>query len=385
MTQESGRSPSTSEPTDGRPIRILLLSNMWPSAGDPVFGGFVSRHVDGLRSSGADVVIIANQDRRRGPAANLRKYVLLVWRSWRRARVRDFDVVCGHFLYPTAIIARFAARCAGVPYVLVAHGTDVRSLTRRGLLAGACRRALDRAALVVAVSESLERTVREDLGLSPCVPSAVVSMGVDTDVFRPDPAARVRIGLGATERVVLFVGNLVLDKGIDVLLTSFHSLLEQGAADRLIIVGAGPLHEALRERVQLVASEEEHRETAESVLFLGTLEHAELATWMAASDVLALPSRREGLGLVLLEAMACGTPCVASKVGGIPELVAPGCGLLVEPEDVSALSAAIATVLAEGKATYGSACRSRALQHTLRGEAHLFLERVRSALGARED
>jgi glycosyltransferase involved in cell wall biosynthesis len=77
---------------------------------------------------------------------------------------------------------------------------------------------------------------------------------------------------------------------------------------------------------------------------------------MSAADVFVLPSRAEPLGVVLLEAMACGTPCVASRVGGIPEIVGAGCGRLVEPDDPGALADAVAEVLASGKQRYSAAC-----------------------------
>jgi glycosyltransferase involved in cell wall biosynthesis len=120
----------------------------------------------------------------------------------------------------------------------------------------------------------------------------------------------------------------------------------------------------------------------EAVTFLGAVPHEELPSWMAAADVLVLPSRREGLGLVLLEAMACGTPCVASRVGGIPEILGEDCGELVEPDDPGSLANAIATVLANGKTQYAAACRRVALQNTVDAQARRFLDLVGDILGS---
>jgi glycosyltransferase involved in cell wall biosynthesis len=343
------------------PLRILLLSNMWPSDADPTFGTFVSRHVAALREAGAVVTVVANERRRSGAAANLRKYVSLLRRSSRAAGRGEYDLVCGHFLYPTAAITRVAARRAGLPYVLVAHGTDVRSLGRRDPIAWASRRALEGAALVVTVSQDLGRRVRGDLQIPPSVPLEVVNMGVDAELFQPDPTARGRRAVPDSERLVLFVGNLIPDKGVDVLLTAFDRLHGRSLVDRLVVVGSGPSEESLRAQAQ------------GPVTFLGAVAHGELPSWMAAADVLVLPSRREGLGLVLLEAMACGTPCVASRVGGIPEILGERCGALVPPEDPEHLAEAIAQVLGRGKEHYEDACRRTALQNTVGEQALRFL------------
>jgi glycosyltransferase involved in cell wall biosynthesis len=353
-------------------LRLLLLTNMWPTPDDPSFGSFVSRHVAALRETGVDVTVVANETRRRGKISNLRKYASLLHRSRRAAATGAYDIVCGHFLYPTAFVSRVAAARAGTPYILVAHGTDVRSLARKGPIARLCRRALNGAALLVTVSEDLARRARGDLLVPPTVPIEVVNMGVDTELFRPDPTARTRLGVQASERLLLFVGNLILDKGVDVLLHAFSDLRQKDAVDRLVVVGSGPLGDTLRERAGRSAPDLADGSSEEAVTFLGTLPHRDLPAWMAAADVLVLPSRREGLGLVLLEAMACGTPCVASRVGGIPEILSERCGELVPPDDPAALALAIERVMSTGKAHYGRACRETALDHTIEGQALRF-------------
>ncbi len=365
-------------------MRILLISNMWPSAADPVFGVFVARQAEALRAAGAEVTVVANSDSRTGVLAALPKYAWLALRAWWLARQREYDVVVGHYLYPTAAISSMAARRAGVPLVLVTHGTDTRSVMRTDRFARAGRKAMNEATLVVAVSNALERVVRDELELPASVPTAVINMGVDVSAFGPDPEARTRLGLTAEERIVLFAGTLSEGKGVDVLLEAFlRAHPRVGGQCGLVLVGAGPAEETLRERLRaldLTSTPESASPEAlasRNVLLAGTLRASELSAWMAAADVFVLPSRNEGLGLVLLEAMACGTPCVGTRVGGIPEVLdEPACGRLVPPDDAGALAAAIIEVLSAGKDSYTDACIAQAAKHSVGAKAEELLGRL---------
>ncbi|MDP3629817.1 MAG: glycosyltransferase [Actinomycetota bacterium] len=354
--------PETASPAQ----RLLVVSNMWPSEKNPVFGVFVARHVQALRMQGAEVQVVANTDARTGRVAAARKYFSLLIRAVAAARRGRFDAVVGHYLYPTAAIARFIASMADVPLVLVAHGSDTQSVGRADFFGRKGREALSAAALVVTVSTALRDNLRERNLLPVGVQSAVINMGVDDTVFFPRASAREQLCGDADERVVLFAGNLVKSKGIDLLLEAFFSLLDADSADRLILVGEGPLRGWIEQRISDVTVREGRPDPAQRVTLTGRLHQHDLALWMAAADVFVLPSRTEGLGLVLLEAMACGTPCVASRVGGIPEVLdAPACGRLVSPDDAGALAGAIAEVLVSGKDSFGEACIVQASHHSV--------------------
>jgi len=351
-------------------MRILLVSNMYPSTRNPIFGTFVQRQVRGLEAAGADVRVVANDDPRTGALAAARKYVKLGTAARNAARSDAPDVVVGHFLYPTAAIARAAARAAGVPYVLVAHGSDVTSAAGSGRVARWSRDAVGGAALVVCVSRALEMRLRDELAFGPDVATAVVDMGIDTDRFHPRPEARALLGWDAAERVAIVAGNLVPVKGVDVLIEAFAILRSGDACDRLIIVGEGASRDDLR-------SQSEAAGLGGRVDFAGRMAAEELALHMAAADVFVLPSRQEGLGLVLAEALASGTPCVASRVGGIPEVVTgPEYGVLVAAEDPDALAAGIETVLSQGKERFSEACAARGASFDFRGRAQTFLKAI---------
>jgi glycosyltransferase involved in cell wall biosynthesis len=118
------------------------------------------------------------------------------------------------------------------------------------------------------------------------------------------------------------------------------------------------------------------RGIAEHVRFLGVLPAPKLAAAMTAADVFVLPSVFEALGVVLLEAMSCGTPVVASRVGGIPEVVAPECGRLVGSKDVEGLAEAIGEVVTLGKPRFAEACEAAAAANDVRANARRLAEAV---------
>ncbi len=365
---ENGRPPGGSE--NGPLPRILLVTSLYPSERDPVFGSFVARQAEALKSLGTPLEVVANTDTRSGALAATLKYARLTSRARSAAKRGGFDIVVGHFLYPTAVTARTAARAAGVPYMLVAHGTDVASVSADSRVARTCREAMDEACLIVAVSEDLAGRVR---ALGPRAPVAVCHMGVDTRRFRPRPDARRTLHLDVIERVALFAGNLVRVKNVANLVAAFATLRAAGECDRLVLVGDGPLRDELEAQAEGLGVRDE-------VTFLGKLPNEDLPDWMNAADVFVLPSRNEGFGLVLLEAMACGTPVVGTAVGGIPEIIADGSlGALVEPDDPEALAEGMRTVLQRGRGAYEEACRARATQNDVATMAGRFLQLIAEA------
>ncbi|MCX8007502.1 MAG: glycosyltransferase [Coriobacteriia bacterium] len=339
--------------------RVLLISNMWPTRRRPMFGIFVARHVEALRKAGAEVAVVAPRRFARMPVPL--RYLLLTLAAVAEVLRRRPSVIVAHYAYPTALIGLVAARSARRPLVLVIHGTDVQSVLRRDPVASLCRRALRSADAVVAVSAALlDEARRSSLFASPQL-TAVVNMGVDTGVFKPVPDARQRLGLDAGTRIVAFAGNLVPTKGVDVLIDAFGRLAEEGHADVLVIIGSGPEREALEIQADSTVRGSFGGSVRESIRFVDPVPAEVLAAWFSAADVVVLPSRREGLGLVLLEAMACGTPCVGTRVGGIPEIISHDeVGVLVDPDAPEQLAQAIAQVLARSKDGCTDACIRRA-------------------------
>jgi teichuronic acid biosynthesis glycosyltransferase TuaC len=248
------------------------------------------------------------------------------------------DVVLGAWAYPDGYAAVVCAELLGVPAVVKLHGSDMNVVARMPGPRRRLRWALPRAARVVAVSRALAEQAQQ-LGVD-ADRIDVIPNGIDREQFKPRDRAEARraLGLSETEKLVLFVGHLTEAKGAFDLLRAFAEPAMRAEDARVALVGDG----ASAEACQKLAGE-----LGVPALFAGARPHAEIATWLAACDLLALPSWNEGMPNVVVEALACGRPVVASAVGGIPELVMPGQGRLVPVRDVQALADALARTLQE--------------------------------------
>ena len=247
------------------------------------------------------------------------------------------DVVLGAWAYPDGFAAVAIAEMLGVPAVIKLHGSDINVV---GRMAGPRRRlawALPRASRIVAVSRPLaERAVelgavRERID--------VVPNGIDREAFHPRDRSEARRALGLSHDlpVVLYVGHLSPEKGAHDLLHAVHALGPSSRAT-LVMVGDGAGASACRALAEKLGV---------AARFVGAQPHEIIPIWLAACDVLALPSWNEGMPNVVLEALASGRPVVATKVGGIPDVVKGASGVLVPPRDVAALSDALARTLSE--------------------------------------
>jgi len=264
-----------------------------------------------------------------------------------RRAAREFapHVVFASWLHPDAYGALRLARYLRVPLVVKVHGNDANVLAEIPARRAQIARVLATAHSVIAVSAALRQRLLE-LGARP-QSTCVVYNGVDRTLFRPGSraAAKARLELEPHLRYVLYVGNLKVTKGCEDLLRAVPALRSRtGPNVRFVFAGSGP------ERTRIV----ELAETlgvGSAVHFVGAVAHDRLPDWYRAADLVCLPSHAEGVPNVLLEAMACGVPIVATRVGGIPEVVPSTAGILIEPHDVDALANALADALAHGWAS----------------------------------
>ena len=262
------------------------------------------------------------------------------------------DVVLAAWAYPDGWAAVELAHRFGLPAVVKLHGSDVLMQSKIPACRYRIASCLRNADGVIAVSRDLE-TKAIALGADPSRVRTVYD-GVDPTIFHPGDRgeARRRLGLPAGQRIILFVGNLVAVKGIDVLLDACKRLGDRGEQFHCYLVGQGVLRTELERRATELG-------LGSRVTFIGPVQHAELANWYRAANVFVLPSRSEGVPCVLLEAAACRTPFVASRVGGIPEVAQWGAARLTPSEDPVALAEAITATLGQAEASAGFAAYSR--------------------------
>jgi glycosyltransferase involved in cell wall biosynthesis len=243
------------------------------------------------------------------------------------------DVVLSYWLYPEGQAATRAAHRLGLRAIAGAVGSDLR-LAERGAALRRVQRALLDADHVITVSGEL-RSRAIALGVEVGRVTAVLN-GCDSSIFHPAPRedARRALGVPIDAELVLFVGRLVAAKGLRELLGAMKILAPGRKNLRLTILGDGPLGAELRRFVR-------DSDLARAVSFLGVEEQRGVARWLAASNLLCLPSYSEGCPNVVLEALGCGRPIVATAVGGIPELVDAGCAVLARPRHAALLASAL--------------------------------------------
>ena len=238
------------------------------------------------------------------------------------------DVVLAYWLYPDAHGAMHAARAAGVPLVVGARGSDLR--VRDRVSRALTRPVLAAARRILTVSDDLGRVAVERYGADP-TKLRTISNGCDASIFHPRDrmAARRALDVPLDAEVVVYVGRLVPEKGLRELVEATHLLTAERPRLHVVLVGEGPMRAELEARIA--------QDDASRIRLVGAQPPVEVAQWMAASDVVTLPSYSEGHPNVLVEALACGRPVVATPVGGIPEVVDGACGVLVPVQHVPGL------------------------------------------------
>jgi len=259
----------------------------------------------------------------------------------------DFDVIDAHYYYPDGVAAAMLARHFGKPLTITARGTDLNLIPQHW----APRRLMQWAAGVadtsIGVCSALVDVLRgwgvDETRLR------VLRNGVDLQRFQPEPQAQARhaldlafgLGLGGHAGPLLIsVGHLVERKGNHLIVQAMPTLRHSHPQARLLIVGDGEERPALERLVARLG-------LSDAVTLVGAVPNEYLARWYSAADALVLASSREGWANVLLEAMACGTPVVATRIWGTPEVVAgPVAGVLVDERSAPALAAGMLRLLA---------------------------------------
>jgi glycosyltransferase involved in cell wall biosynthesis len=332
--------------TSQEPLRVLTFTSLYPNAEQPRHGLFVAERLRHLRASGrvqatvvAPVPWFPSRSPRFGryagyarvPACEEQEGMSVHHPRWlaipkigmsaapalmaagARASVEALrervDLIDAHYFYPDGVAAVALGRRLRKPVVVTARGTDLNAIAEQALPRRQIRDAARAAAGLVTVSEALRDRLVE-LGVERGEVH-VLRNGVDLARFAPaaDRDA-IRSRLGVSGAVLLAVGNLVPEKDHALAIAALAKLPEA----TLLIAGDGPLRAELEQRAVRAC-------VASRVRFIGGVAQGALVEYYNAADALVLTSRREGMPNVVLEALACGTPVVATRVGGVPEVV----------------------------------------------------------------
>ena len=252
-----------------------------------------------------------------------------LWLNVRKYEKR-FDIVNAHWIIPQGIVQGFCKS----KYMITGHGADVTSMNK-GIVKMLKKRALKKASIVTAVSNDLSAVITKKYGISD-IP--IQPMGCNVSAFSPKNRVEGYFGQG-DKKVILFVGRLAEKKGVTYLIDAMKNVDAV-----LYIAGKGPLEAELKAQA---------KELSDKVHFMGAKTHEELPAIYASADVFVAPSitasdgDKEGFGLVILEALASGVPVIASRSGGIVDLIKhEDNGLLVPEKDSCAIAESINKVLA---------------------------------------
>ena len=358
-------------------LDIVLFSSLYPNEADPVFGVFVEnrlRHF--LSDTPHRAVVIApvpwfpfkgrrwgrygrfarapKREKRHGITVYHPRFLVIpkigmwltpffLYRAARRTLNRLLkegvrcDVIDAHYLYPDGVAAARLSAAFDIPFVMTARGSDVTEIGRQKTAGRMIMNAVEKAAHVITVSNSLRAELIEMGAEAGHV--TTLRNGVDADFFRPMRSETLRQKWGNPPVVIAFAGWLIERKRVDIVIDAL-SHMDPGTV--LVIAGEGALRPALEAQAAALG-------LRERVIFCGKIEPRDMPAFFSTADVLILPSEREGWANVLLEAMACGTPVVSRAVAGALDLVTCAeAGELVEGDEPEAYAHAAEKIVARG-------------------------------------
>jgi len=239
-------------------------------------------------------------------------------------REQPFDLVDAHFVYPDGTAALLVGRALGIPVVVSARGSDIHLFPKFRLIRPQIRNTLRRSAGRIAVCEALKTEMRNVAEQSCDI--RVIGNGVDPRRFFPLPKQQARqiLKIPENSRVIVSVAALIPVKGHELLIHAFRRSLDASANLRLYLIGDGTSRPRLERLVRSLG-------LGDRVEFVGSCPNERLREWYSAADLSCVTSAREGWPNVVLESLACGTPVVATRVWGTPEILrSPDLGILVD-------------------------------------------------------
>jgi len=388
-----------------RPINVLLFSSLFPSSPRPIHGIFVETRLRELVKTGrvhakvvAPVPWFPLEGKRFGEyglfaqtprfehrngldvyhpryflppkvGMNIAPYTMAMSAlPVIKKLVADgfaLDLIDAHYYYPDGVAASILAAKLGKPFVVTARGTDLNLIPQYPFPRKLILQTAEKATASIGVCRALMDTLA-GLGANPGKLHTLRN-GVDLERFVPEPraAARQKLGLPSSARLLLSVGHLIERKGHHIAIAALPLLPPDV---RLLIAGGGPDRATLQAQAERLG-------VADRLQFVGVVAQSELKWWYSAVDALTLCSSREGWANVLLESMACGTPVIATNIWGTPEVVStPAAGVLMPDRSPQGLAHAWQLLMAnypEREATRAHA-QTFSWDETTQGQLALF-------------
>lgn len=362
-------------------MRVVMLAHVFPRARADSMGAFILHLADALAARGARIDVVAPHAagladaeefgavrahrfhyaparwERLAYSGTMHEFVArgiankilfalfnlaFLFKTLTRARAARAQILHAHWWIPGGIVGALAAAILRAPLVVTTHGTDVEMLRRTRGAMPLARFVFARARAITCCSAYLRAQLLA-LGVADAARVMVVPEPVSVEFETLNSKFEIPATRSNSEfrisNLILTVARLTKQKGIDVLIDALAILRERGCAARLKIIGDGPERAALEQQTR-------EKQLQDRVEFLGALPPSELPPHYAACAVFVLPSLREGLGVVLVEALLCGAPVIATDSGGVTDIVRDGeTGLLFPERDARALADAIEKLL----------------------------------------
>lgn len=257
------------------------------------------------------------------------------------SRKYNFDILHAHSAIPTGLIGVIVAKILKKPIFITVHGMDVNNFMKNLPFRMLIQFSLNNSAQIITVSKDLAENIKS-LHINH-EKITILRNSVNIQQFKPIKNKNIRYkhGIGKEDILVLFVGYLDVFKGIFELVDSFNEIKQENI--KLMIVGTGPKKYELKDRVHKLGLEK-------TVIFTGNLKPEEMHNYYQAADIFTLPSYTEGLPISILEAMSCGTPVIATNVGGIPEIIDDNInGFIIPPKNKKILKDKLNILIKDAK------------------------------------
>jgi len=308
-------------------MKILLISNMYPSKESPFFGIFVKNFKNQLEQKGVTFTLTVVKGRGSSKVEKIQKYFKFFTDVISTIKKNDYDVVYVHYISHSLIPLLFVKSFIKKPLILNAHGSDVLVTTKAGkFIQQIITPIIKKANLIVVPSEYFKNIVYDKFSIDKDKIFVSPSGGIDTKLFKSQNIKKDIFTIG-------YVSRIDKGKGWDTLLEAVSLLKEKDLVFQVLIVGGGTEENLLRKRIKELNLEN-------IVKYVGVKPHNELVSYFNQMDIFAFTTRlAESLGLVGLEAMACGVPVVGSNIGGLPGYIENGVnGMLFEAGNYHELS-----------------------------------------------